>query len=184
MCTASGVATPGLMEVYPHAALLALSGDAVRLAYKAGKTTTYWPSETAQGRRAPLLAAWARIVAMLDREISGVSAALPLPTEEKGRKLKAYEDRLDSVICAYVAIEALKKRAEAYGDESVCDLGSKAAGKRKMNWRRIWWLSGFDLASVKQQPLKIRHLEASLFHGDDKVEVGGQKSENACGRAR
>jgi hypothetical protein len=51
-----------------------------------------------------LLAAWARIVAMLDREIEGVRAALPPPSGERGRKLKAHEDGLDSVIDAFVAI--------------------------------------------------------------------------------
>jgi predicted RNase H-like nuclease len=118
LCTAAGVVTPGLMEVYPHAALLALSGDAVRLAYKAGKTTIYWPREAALSRRTLLLAVWRRIVGMLDREISGVSAALPPPSDEmRGRALKAYEDQLDAVVCAYAAIAAIEGRGEAYGDD-------------------------------------------------------------------
>jgi predicted RNase H-like nuclease len=35
----------------------------------------------------------------------------------RGRALKAYEDQLDAVVCAYVAIAALEGRAESYGDD-------------------------------------------------------------------
>lgn len=118
LCTAAGVRTPGLMEVYPHAALLALSGDRRRLTYKAGKTTIYWPQATLAERTKRLRAVWRRIVEMLDARIAGVAEALPPPGEEiRGRAAKAYEDRLDAVVCAWVAISALEGRARAYGDE-------------------------------------------------------------------
>ena len=117
LCTAEGVRTPGLMEVYPHTALLALTGDPVRLTYKAGKTTTYWPAAPLDERRTRLREVWRRIVAALDRQIAGVAEALPPPAETRGRALKAYEDRLDAVVCAYVAIAALRGEARAYGDE-------------------------------------------------------------------
>ena len=51
LCTADGMRTPGLMEVYPHVALLRLTGDKVRLTYKAGKTFIYWPQTTLDERR-------------------------------------------------------------------------------------------------------------------------------------
>ena len=35
---------PGLIEVYPHPALLELSGAPTRLTYKAAKVRSYWPS--------------------------------------------------------------------------------------------------------------------------------------------
>ncbi len=106
------------MEVYPHAALLALTGDKVRLAYKAGKTTIYWPDEGRDIRGARVRVVWRRIVALLEREIAGVADALPPPpTEIRGRALKAYEDQLDAVICAFVAIAALQGKARPYGDE-------------------------------------------------------------------
>ena len=106
------------MEVYPHAALLRLTGDAVRLTYKAGKTTTYWPKTPLDERRVRLGVVWRRIVAMLDAEIAGVAEALPPPSATmRGGALKDYEDRLDAVVCAYVAIAALRGKAQPYGDE-------------------------------------------------------------------
>jgi predicted RNase H-like nuclease len=118
LCTKGRLHTPGLMEVYPHTALLALTGDKVRLTYKAGKTTTYWPGEPLAERGRRLREAWARIVALLEREIAGVAEALAPPSAEiRGRALKAYEDRLDAVVCVYVAIAALRGEAAAFGDD-------------------------------------------------------------------
>jgi len=117
LSTAEGAGIPGLMEVYPHAALIALTGDKVRLEYKAGKTTIYWPEASLDERRARVREVWRRIVGALEAEIAGVVEALPVPgTEVRGRALKAYEDRLDAVVCAYAAIAALEGRARAYGD--------------------------------------------------------------------
>ena len=105
------------MEVYPHAALLALSGDRTRLTYKAGKTTTYWPDALRPERLVRLGEVWRRIVALLDTRIAGVADALPAPSPDtRGRALKDYEDRLDAVVCAFVATTALDGRADAYGD--------------------------------------------------------------------
>jgi predicted RNase H-like nuclease len=118
LCTAQGLRSPGAMEVYPHAALLALSGDKLRLTYKAGKTTTYWRGVSLPDRRARLCEVWRRIVGLLEAEISGIADALPVPSPgTRGRALKDYEDRLDAVICAYVAIRALDGAAKPYGDE-------------------------------------------------------------------
>jgi predicted RNase H-like nuclease len=115
LCTADGVETPGIMEVYPHAALLALSGDKTRLTYKAGKTTTYWRDLDRPERLVRLADVWRRIVELLETRIAGVAVALPLP-EMRGRALKDFEDRLDAVVCAWVAIAALDGRARAFGD--------------------------------------------------------------------
>jgi predicted RNase H-like nuclease len=109
--------TPGVVEVYPHAALLALTGDRVRLTYKAGKTTTYWPGLAFAERGLRLREVWRRIVGLLEARIEGVAAELPPPgAETKGRALKAYEDKLDAVVCAWVAMEALDARARPHGD--------------------------------------------------------------------
>ncbi len=118
LCAAEGVHTPGLMEVYPHTALLALTGERVRLTYKAGKTTIYWPGIALEERRTRLRDVWRGIVAALDAQIAGVAEALPPPSPQiKGRALKAYEDQLDAVVCAYVAIAALRGQVRAYGDD-------------------------------------------------------------------
>lgn len=49
------VSTPGLIEVYPHPALVELTGAIERLPYKVSKTRSYWRSETPVNRRIRLL---------------------------------------------------------------------------------------------------------------------------------
>jgi predicted RNase H-like nuclease len=108
----------GLVEVYPHAALIRFFGEKRRLEYKAGKTLTYWPQLSRDDRRVKLRSVWTRIVETLDRRIAGVADKLPLPpVEANGWRLKAYEDKLDAVVCAAVAIKALDGEAEACGDK-------------------------------------------------------------------
>ena len=107
----------GLIEVYPHAALIEFMGEAVRLPYKARKTLTYWPRLSVIERHTELRVVWERIVEALDRRIGGVAAALPVPAPEmRGWTLKAFEDKLDAVVCAAVAIAALNGEAVACGD--------------------------------------------------------------------
>ena len=111
-------ASPGVIEVYPHPALVELADAAERLPYKAAKTRRYWPAETPADRRVRLLAMWSEILAMLESEVAGVTAALPLPDDDaKGATLKAFEDTLDAVICAWVAACALEGRAVWFGDD-------------------------------------------------------------------
>ena len=103
---------PGLIEVYPHPALIELTGAPCRLPYKAGKTRTYWPDEDRAGRTARLLGTWAGLVGHLDAVIAGVAAALPVPPAPS----KAFEDALDAVVCAFVAVRVLDGRACPLGD--------------------------------------------------------------------
>jgi predicted RNase H-like nuclease len=109
----------GLIEVYPHPALLELMSAAERLPYKAGKTLTYWPNSPILERRKLLLEQWNRITAQLNKHILGVVDALPLPTIGASTiSLKAFEDSLDAVICAWVAICVLEGNSDAYGDHN------------------------------------------------------------------
>lgn len=113
------VRQPGLIEVYPHPALVELAGASERLPYKASKVTRYWPSLTRAERRVRLYRQWSEIVALLEKEITGVAAALPkLATAASGIDVKAYEDALDAVICAWVAVCAVEGRAKPLGDEN------------------------------------------------------------------
>lgn len=113
------IAVPATIEVYPHPALLALTGDAMRLPYKTAKMRAYWPSGDRTQRRLSLVATWRRIVSALDRKIDGVAAALPLPEVNAPLwQLKAFEDALDAVVCAWVGLRALTGMATPYGDES------------------------------------------------------------------
>jgi predicted RNase H-like nuclease len=112
------ISTPSLIEVYPHPALVELANAKERLPYKAGKVRTYWPQLGKEERRARLYRQWRDIVSLLDLEIKGVKDAFPiLPLDAHGYELKAFEDRLDAVVCAWVAICALKGQARAFGDQ-------------------------------------------------------------------
>jgi predicted RNase H-like nuclease len=109
---------PGLIEVYPHPALIELTAADERLRYKIGKISSYWPDLAPPLRREELFAVWARIVAALERHVGGVEAGLPaLDRNASGLALKSYEDALDAVVCAWVAICVLQARAQAFGDE-------------------------------------------------------------------
>lgn len=115
--TTMDVKAPGLIEVYPHPALVELMGAPKRLPYKHGKTRNYWPTDTIVQRRANLVDVWRSIIAHLENEISGVSEHLRLPGEsDRGYRLKAFEDRLDAVVCAWVGACALDGRARPFGD--------------------------------------------------------------------
>ena len=108
---------PGLVEVYPHPALIELASAPRRLCYKAAKTTKYWPGIGAETRRANLHLEWRTIVALLDAEIGGVMAALGEPGSRTGPAgAKAFEDELDAVVCAWVGIRVLEGKAVPFGD--------------------------------------------------------------------
>lgn len=107
-----------LIEVYPHTALIRFLDAPYRLEYKATKAGRYWPTLTLGERQAKLHTIWARIVEALERRISGVAELLPSPPlDMRGWGLKAFEDRLDAVVCCAVGIACLDGKAKAYGDE-------------------------------------------------------------------
>jgi predicted RNase H-like nuclease len=113
------VSAPALIEVYPHPALLELTGAPSRLPYKAGKLRSYWKALAPRERRAQLIATWRDILQALDAEIEGVLSALPLPAADAPvRALKSFEDKLDAVVCAWCGICALEGRARPLGDDT------------------------------------------------------------------
>ena len=110
---------PGLLEVYPHPALVELMSTEKRLPYKQGKTRNYWPTESPAGRRANLFETWRTIVASLDQEVTGASDVLQLPPfEAPSSQLKAFEDMLDAVICAWIGICVFEGTAVPFGDDT------------------------------------------------------------------
>jgi predicted RNase H-like nuclease len=109
--------SPGLVEVYPHPALVELASVEMRLPYKIAKASAYWPDLARPERIRRISNQWQMIVGLLDTEIAGVAARLPpLPEDAAGFALKAYEDMIDAVVCAWVGVAVLERRATAYGD--------------------------------------------------------------------
>jgi predicted RNase H-like nuclease len=93
-------------------------GASERLPYKVSKMRKYWPSRAIRECRVQLRSTWAKIVASLAREIHGVTELLPpLSENPNGKELKAYEDSLDAVVCAWVGMCVMEGRAKPYGDE-------------------------------------------------------------------
>lgn len=112
-------AARGLIEAYPHPALVELTSAPERLPYKAAKIGKYWPALSPAERRIRLLQKWEEIVSALDGEIDGVADALPkLQAQASGAALKAYEDTMDAVICAWIGICALTGMALSHGDDN------------------------------------------------------------------
>ena len=113
------VETPGLIEVYPHPALVELANAPERLCYKVSKTGKYWPALDAIKRRERLFEVWAGILELLDKQIAGVREKLPdlsLAPGTRAADLKKVEDMLDAIVCAWVAIRALEGHATPFGD--------------------------------------------------------------------
>lgn len=109
----------GLLEVYPHPALVELMDAPKRLPYKHGKIRNYWPCETVPQRRAKLFKVWRSILDHLDSEVSGVADSIQVPPDDAtGYLLKAFEDQLDAVVCAWVGACVLDGRARPFGDST------------------------------------------------------------------
>jgi predicted RNase H-like nuclease len=95
-----------------------LAGAPKRLPYKAAKVRKYWPFDSPPECRARLLRQWEEIVGLLEAEITGVRDALPrLEPGAAGWQIKAYEDALDAIVCAWVGVCALEGRAVPFGDD-------------------------------------------------------------------
>lgn len=112
---------PALLEVYPHTALLSLLVAQRRVAYKVSRSRQYWPADSRDRRRARLLAQWRTILEALRRD-AGLAISPRLFTIPAScpsfAEMKRYEDALDALVCAWVAIEFLRDRADPLGDET------------------------------------------------------------------
>lgn len=118
LCT-EVIVTPGLIEVYPHPALLHLMGRASRVPYKAQKMRSYWKELDPHERRMRLIAEWEQLVDCLETEIKGAATLLAqVDSAMPVNQLKAVEDRIDAVVCAWVGICALQGRVRPFGDRS------------------------------------------------------------------
>jgi predicted RNase H-like nuclease len=101
------------IEVYPHTALLRLTGDKYRLEYKEGKRSKYWPDASIPERKTNLLRVWERIVGAIEEQVGEVGIPIIGPIS-----LKPVEDAIDAVICAWVGHQFQIGRAESLGDQT------------------------------------------------------------------
>jgi predicted RNase H-like nuclease len=109
----AGPVAPALLEVYPHTALLALTGEAFRVEYKTSKTRTYWPGQSLEARQQRLNKVWLKVLSKLEAHLE---TGLVLPGPKPFARLKRYEDALDALVCAWVGMEYLAGRSRALGD--------------------------------------------------------------------
>lgn len=111
------IATPGLIEVYPHPALVELCDEPKRLPYKVGKMRSYWPNSTPEHRRLLLFGEWSSIGTVLEPYLQGAEAYCTT-FGLSPKQLKAQEDTIDAIVCCICAIRALEGGAKPIrGDE-------------------------------------------------------------------
>lgn len=107
---------PAILEVYPHTALLSMLPDGYRIPYKASRSARYWPGVAGTVRRRRLLGQWRRILAALARRMEVI---LELPASFPSfSAMKPFEDAIDAMVCAWVAIEFLAGNATPSGDQA------------------------------------------------------------------
>lgn len=110
-------ATPALLEVYPHPALLRLLAAKFRVQYKVARSRKYWPELAPDQRRQPLLEQFRRIRDALAQAIDGPLPALPAIEDVRTlASLKAIEDALDALVCGWVGMRYLAGACRPYGD--------------------------------------------------------------------
>ena len=114
-------AIPGLIEVYPHVALLALLERNYRVPYKVSRSGQYWKAEQLSRRERieRLLDQFQEIKAGLEAHIINIPDVIPKSSEVITlASLKPVEDMLDGLICAWIGIEHLEGRTVGLGDDS------------------------------------------------------------------
>lgn len=108
-----------MVEVYPHPALLTLTGASYRLPYKVSRRRRYWPEVSPAERKAKLLDQFEKILVALKAEIHDIPIELPEPADVISISgLKRYEDALDALVCAWVGAKYLEGEATRYGDDT------------------------------------------------------------------
>lgn len=108
-----------LAEVYPHPALLTLTGASRRLPYKVNNRRRYWKGSPAAARKVKLLEQFEKILTALRAVIGDIELKLPEPDDAVSiPRLKRYEDSLDALVCAWVGAKYLAGEAKPYDDQT------------------------------------------------------------------
>jgi predicted RNase H-like nuclease len=109
----------GVIEVYPHVALLALLQRDYRVPYKVSRSLRYWKAEQlpVSERIRRLLVEFRQIRAALNQHIGVIALPLPEPEQVSAlAALKPLEDSLDALVCAWVGMEHRQGRTRGLGD--------------------------------------------------------------------
>lgn len=108
--------SPGLIEVYPHPALVELLSAESRLKYKVGKVAKFFPDKTTAERKDKIEEVWIKIAEKADEDIKGFSDTLVRTIRETGIS-KRSEDLLDALICAWIGLKCLRGEAKPFGNQ-------------------------------------------------------------------
>ena len=100
-----------LVETYPHPALMALMQEDYRIRYKARA----WKGEPAAKAKVERIEQFRAITARLADHIDGIDLSWPVEGASMA-ELKALEDQIDALVCAWVGIQILRGSAEPLGD--------------------------------------------------------------------
>lgn len=110
--------SPGLIEVYPHPALLSLLNLNERAKYKCSKSLSYWPEASLDQRIRNLIAIHKKIRAALSERFEGVNDLISIRNVESLSHLKKIEDALDALVCVWVGVEYLAARTVPLGNRT------------------------------------------------------------------
>lgn len=112
-------ATPCLVEVYPHPAIVRLMNLKRRLEYKVSKASKYWPHTSTAAHRQFLVDNLSALRTTLACRIESIVLDIPAGNQRQSMAdLKRIEDALDALVCCWVGVEYLAGRAEPLGDSS------------------------------------------------------------------
>lgn len=107
---------PGFAEVYPHSALLKLLRIPKRFPYKISRASRYWPELSRTERREMLLKNLEQIRCRLGEFFIGGIRIDAVTSDSPVREIKAVEDKLDALICAWCGLQILEGYFEPFGD--------------------------------------------------------------------
>jgi hypothetical protein len=97
-------------------------------------------------RRRLLLETWAKTVALLDSEMVGVRALLPLPEgARRGAALKAFEDMLGALVCVWIGVTVLEGRSAPHWGRGQFDLDTRCATYKTRHLQAYKWRRGSHL---------------------------------------
>jgi predicted RNase H-like nuclease len=101
----AGILVRQMIEVFPHPAMIALFGLSRTLKYKARPNRAAAERQSEWGRYQSYL----RALAAADPPLHGQERLLEQDVAMlRGRRLKGYEDQVDALLCAYIALYAFR----------------------------------------------------------------------------